>query len=277
MNTREQTIASPRLVLKESTPEQFDALGIGQAEEMIRMPPLPGKFSIRAEMTPVEDQLHQGSCTSFCVVACLEHLHRRDLSEGQMTHEAERSYGDCTEGLALVHAYQVAKTPGCVDDLYWGYDPAQVCWATPPDLAGAARYRFGDIAYVYQRPRSAILTAMSDPAVRAAMPGLPLSLAIQQQLFGRRKPVSVSVPVVWSAWPWDGNVAMPAPAALAEFVDTMIPPNLAGWHCIALCGWDNETGRFLFKNSWGAWGDAGYGTIPFQYIEQHSDVAMVGW
>lgn len=271
--------APRRLLLKESTREAFEALGVGPVGLGLdaAMPPLPAAFSIRDEMTPVEDQGQQGSCTSFCVVACLEHLHRRDLSEGQVTHEAERAYGDCSAGLALLHGYQACQTSGSVDEALWPYDPQQVCWANPPALDGAVRYRFAEIGYVYQRPRAVAQQAMRAGAAPHATPGLPLTVAVQQQLFARRKPISVSVPVVWSAWPWSGVVGMPAAAAAAELGATMSPPNEAGWHCIAICGWDNGSGRFLFKNSWGAWGDGGYGTIPYQYLEAYSDVAMVGW
>lgn len=268
-----------KLVLKESTEAEFKRLGIGEAnlEPMVAMPPLPPSFSIRSEMTGVEDQGSQGSCTSFCVAACLEHIHQRDLSEGQITHEAERAHGDCTEGLAVVHAYQTCKTPGSVDESRWPYDETQTCWSNPPDIGGATRYRFNEIGYVYNRPRSQVIATLHSGA-SAPSPGLPLSTAVQRQLFSRRKAISVSVPVVWSAWPWSGQITMPSPALLEQFAKTASPPNTAGWHCIAVCGWDNGTGRFLFKNSWGAsWGNGGYGTIPYQYLELYSDVAMIGW
>ncbi|WP_231942347.1 hypothetical protein, partial [Cupriavidus taiwanensis] len=123
------------LILKESTESEFKKLGIGEATlgPLVAMPPLPQSFSIRSEMTAVEDQGSQGSCTSFCVAACLEHIYQRDLSEAQITHEAERAYGDCTEGLALIHAYQISRSPGSVDESRWTYDPAQTCWVNPPD------------------------------------------------------------------------------------------------------------------------------------------------
>jgi Papain family cysteine protease len=269
-----------KLILKESTKQDFVDLQIGEAtiDPSLTLPPFPPSFSIRNEMTAVEDQGAGETCTSFCVVACLEHIHQRDLSEGQVTDEAERTYGDCTAGLALIHAYELCKSPGAVDEALWAYDGNQICWVSPPNVAGAARFRFNEIGYVYQRERSFTLNALKTQQLQSAAPGLPLSVAIQRQLFARRRPVSASVPVVWDAWPWTGEVIMPPPSLLEEFLETMSPPNTAGWHCIAICGWDNSTGRFLFKNSWGNfWGDKGYGTIPYQYIDLYSDVAMVGW
>ena len=269
-----------RLILKESTAQDFAALKIEEAkiDPMIATPPLPQSFSIRNEMTAVENQGAAGTCTSFCVVACLEHMHQRDLSEGQVTHEAETTYSDCTAGLALIHAYQLCKSPGAVDEALWAYDPAQICWVSPPNVAGAARSRFNEIGYVYHRERSFVLGAMKNQLVQSAAPSLPFTLAIQRQLFARRRPVSASVPVVWSAWPWSGEVIMPSPSLVEGFLENTAPPNTEGWHCIPICGWDNSAGRFLFKNSWGTfWGDNGYGTIPYQYIDLYSDVAMVGW
>lgn len=269
-----------KLLVKESTAEDLSSLNIGEAtiDPSIIIPPIPQNFSIRNEMTAVEDQGGLGACTSFCVAACLEHIHQRDLSEGQITHEAERAHGDCTEGLAVVHAYQICKTPGAVDEERWPYDDSQVCWAAPPNIGGATRYRFNEIGYIHHRSRSQILSGMLNPSSLPAIPGLPISIGVQRQIFARRKAVSVSVPVVFQAWPWNGTVNMPAPALLSQFPQGVEPPNTEGWHCIAICGWDNSTARFLFKNSWGtSWGNDGYGTIPYQYLEFYSDIGMVGW
>ncbi len=269
-----------RLILKESTEQDFERLGIQEAvlPPSLTSPPIPPSFSIRNELTAVEDQGSGGTCTAFCVVACLEHIHQRDLSEAQVNHEAESTHGNCTEGLALIHAYETCRSPGAVDENLWAYDDTQVCWTNPPNIAGAARFRFNNIGYVYRRERSGALDSMKASLASSAAPGLPYSLAIQRQLFARRRAVSVSVPIVWTAWPWSGEVIMPPPSLINNFLANAAPPNTEGWHCIAVCGWDNTTGRFLFKNSWGNfWGDNGYGTIPYQYVDLYSDVAMIGW
>lgn len=268
------------ILLPETTDAELQKFGVAEAliPTGLLLPPLPQNFSIRGEMTAVQDQGSQGSCTTFCVVACLEHVHKGDRSEAQVQHEAERAHGDCAEGLAMVHGFEICKAQGAVDETVWPYDPSQVCWANPPNTGGAPRVRFAAYGYVYNRPRSAILNVLSNAAALSSTPGLPLTLQIQRQLFARRRPVAISVPVVWTAWPWNGEVQMPSPAAATEFFAKAALPHVDGWHCIAICGWDNSTGRFLFKNSWGpSWGNGGYGTIPYQYVENYSDTGIVGW
>jgi hypothetical protein len=278
--SRFEHFKSRNILLPESPQTEFDRLGVSEAKlpSQLLLPPLPQNYTIQNEMTAVEDQGAQGSCTSFCVIGCLEHIHQRDLSEGQTQHDAEKTYGDCQEGLAMVHSFSVCKNPGAVDEALWQYDDTQVCLANPPNVAGATRYRFTDFGYVYNRPRAAVLQALQDSTKVSATPGLPITLAIQRNLFARRKTVAVSVPVVWAAWPWSGEIQLPPPGAAATFFHANALPNVDGWHCIAICGWDNGTGRFLFKNSWGqSWGQSGYGTIPYQYIDNYSDTGIVGW
>jgi C1A family cysteine protease len=42
---------------------------------------------------------------------------------------------------------------------------------------------------------------------------------------------------------------------------------LLGGHAILLVGYDDSQNSFIFRNSWGAaWGDKGYGYIPYDYI-----------
>lgn len=271
---------SVKLILPESPESDLQTLLDADAglDTTIAMPPLPESFSIKLEMTPVKDQGSLGSCTSFCVAACLEHIHRRALSEGHMQHTAEKTHGDCIEGLAMVHSFAICQTQGAVDESVWGYDEGEVCLANPPDTTGAAHYRFNDHGVVYQRRRAAITTQYSVFASETNSAGLPLTLAIQRQLFGRRRPVACSVPVYREAWPWSGEIVMPSVGMVDEYLTTYSSNKEAGWHAIPICGWDNSTGRFIFKNSWGTfWGDKGYGSIPYQYIDKYSDLALVAW
>ncbi len=42
--------------------------------------------------------------------------------------------------------------------------------------------------------------------------------------------------------------------------------SLLGGHCILLVGYDDGTQRVIFRNSWGLWGNQGYGTLPYAYL-----------
>jgi C1A family cysteine protease len=39
-----------------------------------------------------------------------------------------------------------------------------------------------------------------------------------------------------------------------------------GGHCIVLVGYDRIKKLYKFRNSWGPWGDNGYGYLPFDYV-----------
>src|SRR5690349_1877012 len=88
-----------------------------------------GYKDFHGRMTIPRDQGTGFHCTSFCVVGLLEFFYHHsgdptgypDFSESHLAHDAERKYGDCTKGLAIVHAMQVAMESGVTDG--WEYDP----------------------------------------------------------------------------------------------------------------------------------------------------------
>jgi Papain family cysteine protease len=289
-----------RLVVKESPEEFFKKYKIPQvpAESDITpalTPPNTPSFSLRQSMTPARDQGGAGTCTSFGVISCLEFFHQRDLSEANLTDVAERVHGDCTEGLTIAHAMQTAKDTGVVDESCWMYDDTQICWANPPNTTNCPRFSFRDIATVYSRPRAQVVGIMK----RALTDGISIPLAspqpsniitaIQAVLANSRHPVIVSVPVWFNSsglsagWDFGPDIQMPSSTLLEHWLsvnvdNASIPGNISGWHAIAICGYDNTTGRFEFKNSWAQWwGNQGFGTIPYQYIFQYSDLGMHGW
>jgi C1A family cysteine protease len=63
-----------------------------------------------------------------------------------------------------------------------------------------------------------------------------------------------------------GNVPMPGPNE-----------GVLGGHALLAVGYSLATARINFRNSWGtSWGDAGYGTIPIQYLT-NPDLASDFW
>ena len=257
--------AQPVVVLRESL--EGDLREFASFQSIVRSETASGRpdeFSMKNKMTGVRDQGAQGSCSSFCAVACLEHIYPQDLSEAQVQHESET---DCKEGLPLAKAFRTCRRPGAVREEVWPYDVTQVCWPTPPSTKGKRRRSFHTVGKVYHRSRATVFQRQegegaSDPS---------LVLRIQQSIVERKRPVGISVPVWWSAWPKDGKISLPR--------GDDGPTKADGWHAITICGWQGRVnGRFLFKNSWGVyWGAHGYGTIPYRYVEKYSDIGLIGY
>ncbi len=60
---------------------------------------------------------------------------------------------------------------------------------------------------------------------------------------------------------------------LAPNGDVRMPNNndwIPGAHNFVLDGWTDSTGRYSFANSWGMWGNKGFGTIPYDYISKYA-------
>lgn len=262
---------------------------------------LPSQYSLRANMSEVENQGIGETCCSFAVTAALEYVNNRaDLSEANLADIGGRTYHNCDPkaGLAIGEAMTICHDQGIVLSQYWPYDETKVCWPTPPNITPDQRYKFSQIGVVFNRPTSAIVNNMQNqmkPNFRTAsdkMPGNFVAL-IKSCLVNAKLPVVLDVPVWFKSshqfdagWDTGPDIHMPTPTQLKIWLakcgdlkseNPKDPPGINGWHAIPICGYDDSTGRFLFKNSWAwFWGDQGYGTIPYEYITQYSRTGMVG-
>lgn len=297
-------------VVKEVDANFFGANGIQLTElasdENLALA-VPPAFSLKSGMSNAKDQGPAGHCTSFAVMGCLDYCHgKRDLSESCLTHEAEKRHGDCKEGLALAHAFDISTNPGAVDQTEWPNDPRQTCWTNPPNMAGKTRYRFNANRLVFYRPAAAVLNVMREQLLhgisnpfadqtsaysRAVFdrPGFPqpqnFVRLLKAALANAKTPVAIAIPVWWASdghfnagWEDGPDIHMPTPVNLQLFLENSNPPNVSGWHAVAVCGYDDAKGRFEFKNSWHSWwGDNGFGTLPYSYITAYAREGMHGW
>ncbi len=66
-------------------------------------------------------------------------------------------------------------------------------------------------------------------------------------------------------YPVDGHIALPSP-------DEMLDEG----HAVLIVGYDDGASEWMVRNSWGApWGEAGYGYLPYQYVEQYGGEAWI--
>jgi hypothetical protein len=61
------------------------------------------------------------------------------------------------------------------------------------------------------------------------------------------------------------SLMSPAVAASGDVPDPNILDRQIGGHDVLICGYDDASQRFKFKNHWGQWGRNGYGTISYAY------------
>lgn len=260
-------------------------------------PPLPPTASIKGLMSPVRNQGSSGTCASFAALANFEFLIKNgangatpepniDLSEGHITHAVERIHGDCKEGLAFAEIAYYLKYNGCVEEIAWPYDQTIVCNPSPPNLAAVRRFYWTPgvrtiDAFIFHREHDEAIKNMN-LNLTGGIVATPIYWVdfVRQHIAQARRPVVVDVPVFWGSQGYEagwgtGYVTMPTPTNLSDWLrDTANGgdvPGSAGWHAVAIIGYDDSKRRFEFKNSWGdRWGSGGFGTLPYEYVTTYT-------
>ena len=208
---------------------------------------LPSSVDLRNYCSPIEDQGGLGSCTSHAIAACIEYLDRKagknlDVSRLFIYYEERVIEGSVNydAGAYIRDGIKVVNKKGAPLESLWPYIET--------------RYR--------SRPSSA---AYTDALRRKAGAYQKCSnfTAVKQAL-AQGYPVAIGFDVYES---FEGtantNTGMMPYPQLGE--------QLLGGHAVALVGYNDSTGRFIAKNSWGAsWGDRGYFYMPYQVIQNTS-------
>lgn len=209
---------------------------------------LPPSVDLRAQCPPVQDQGELGSCTAFAVgsadwfVRLKEGLPDFQPSE-LFLYWDERRYQNTVEedsgAQVRLGLRSLAWHGACPSDL-WPYDIRKFA-KKPPDKAWTTALEHKLVSY--QRLNHTSLTDLK--ACLAS--GYPfVSGFVVYESFLRESTTRT------------GIVQMP------KFFEAVV-----GGHAVMTVGYDDASGRFLVRNSWGeAWGDGGYCTIPYAYWQR---------
>ena len=206
---------------------------------------LPSSVDLRAWCSPVEDQGALGSCTAQALVGALEFLQItaglpfKDLSRLFVYYNERVLEGNVfsDSGAMLRTGIKVLKRFGTCQESKWPYDISKFkLWPTPECYEEGRKHQ----VTAYQR-----LTTMAEMKACLAM-GLPF-------VFG----FSVYSSAMTDEAAKTGIIPMPDDN-----------DSLQGGHAILGVGYDDAKQSLLFRNSWGtAWGQAGYGEMPYAYLE----------
>ncbi|MBU0715223.1 MAG: C1 family peptidase [Verrucomicrobia bacterium] len=246
---------------------------------------LPAHADLRAGCSPVEDQENLGSCTAQALVGALEFLELRalpspsdkskianppsplkaarghlaqsadvakskisrfrDLSRLFVYYNERAAIGTVQEdsGAMLRTGIKTLKALGVCRESLWPYEirrftakPTAACFTEAADHQVTAYQRLN---------RTSPVDALAEMKACLAM-GLPF-------VFG----FAVYEHVMSATVARTGRIRLPGKSE-----------RMLGGHAVMAVGYQESTRMVLFRNSWGAaWGQAGYGQMPYAYLE----------
>lgn len=218
---------------------------------------IPGAVDLRPWCSPIEDQEDLGSCTANAGVGILEYFQRRAFGkhlDGSrlFLYKATRNLLGWTgdQGAYLRTTMKAMVLFGVPPESYWPYvikdfekEPPAFCYAFAQSYQTTKYYRLDPPGQSTDKTLAAVRKNLAA--------GLP-------SMFGFT--VYSSIP---PAGDGKGEIPFPKPG-----------DNLEGGHAVVAVGYDDkkkigkDTGALLIRNSWGTdWGAAGYGWLPYAYIE----------
>ncbi|MBI2522080.1 MAG: C1 family peptidase [Bdellovibrio sp.] len=235
-------------------------------------------IDLRSLMTPVKHQGERGTCNVFAATAMMEYLIKRDIGKEMDLSEAyaywlgktkapESDYvrglyaqGDGLAGYLAVQAFRY----GAILEEDWPYTLQN--WQQSGDI----RCRQDDHGewplecFTGRPPR--------DPAhIGHRME--PIFVArekIAKYLVEQKAPVAMNLMYYFKLFNTKGD-AVRAPNA-REVQACVKQEKDCGGHVILLVGYNADSKRFIFRNSWGPqWGTNGYGTLPEAYVLNHCE------
>jgi C1A family cysteine protease len=204
---------------------------------------LPKTVDLRSYCSPIEDQGQLGSCTGNAVAGLVEYLDRKsgknlDVSRLFIYYEERVLIGTVNQdsGAYIRDGIKVVNQKGAPLENLWPYNINR--YTTRPNTAA-----YTDAA---KRKAGSYEKCLNFTAVKNAL--------------ARNFPVVVGFDVYDSFYNITSSGLMPYPNVNRE--------QLLGGHAVALVGYNDNTNRFIARNSWGTgWGDRGYFYMPYQVIQ----------
>jgi len=225
---------------KPDLPDHRDLMYVPDAR---RLKKLPKAKSLRAKMPPVYDQGQLGSCTANAIGAAVEFQQMRQgdpavtPSRLFIYYEERAMEGTIAydAGAYIRDGMKVVAKAGAPEETYWPYTISKFT-KKPPQAA----YDNGLLNQTLEYAR-VIRTAYYFKSFLAAGRPFVFGFTVYSSFYETGS---------------DGLVPMPGPDEDVE-----------GGHAVLCIGYDDETGLFEVRNSWGAdWGNNGYCYFPYEYL-----------
>jgi C1A family cysteine protease len=210
---------------------------------------LPSQIDLRAEDSPIENQGHLGSCTANALAGHLQFLEEisgkkyADLSRLFIYYNERAAEGtvDFDSGAMIRDGIKVLAKYGVCAESSWPYDITQF---TRKPAAACYKQALKRRISSYHRLQTL------DDMLNCLAEGFPFVFGFTvYESFESLKTAQTGI--------------APMPKKTEKAI---------GGHAVMAIGYDQKSKRFLVRNSWGTeWGQGGYFTIPYTYLETLAD------
>ena len=228
----------------------------GLLAELKPLPERPAQVDWREYCPAVDDQQGLASSAAHACAALLQYFERR--AHGAVVepsrlfmHLTSRRLALAAEGCpSLRTTWKAVARFGAVPEAHFPYDPCGDAEPSPFAYGFSREYQSLRYVRIDSRDNSGEETLLiAQTGWRLGLRSYLAYRCIRRSLLPQKSPFprgSMPYAVVRRSWPWDTMTTV-------EFARTR--------------------GRFLIRNSWGAaWGDAGYGWLPYSYVRRQFGV-----
>jgi C1A family cysteine protease len=216
---------------------------------------LPKKVDLREKCSPVEDQGQLGSCTANALVGALEFLELKDGAKfvdlsRLFLYYNERAIEETVDrdsGAFLRDGIKSLAKQGVCPEALWPYHIADFA-KKPTDDCYAQALKHQITSYHRINGLKEMRTCLAD-----------------------------GYPFVFGFTVYD---AFESPEVAKSGVLNMPGKNekVMGGHAVVAVGYDDSKKRFWIRNSWNTdWGQAGYFTMPYAYLDPKNNLADDFW
>ena len=218
-----------------------------------RIKECPGSVSLLEYCAPIENQTTTSSCTAHGIVGNLEILEKKsktnfyDISRLFIYYNTRmiRGIEDTDGGAYIRDGIKSLVRFGYCSEKLWQFNEGKI--NTKPDRKS---YKEAKRHLIKEYSRILNITDI----IKCIASGYPVIFGITLYESFESKTVAKT-----------GKISIPK-----------MKERVIGGHCMLIIGYDIETKLFLVRNSWSSkWGDNGNCYIPFEYMEQASDMWTV--
>jgi C1A family cysteine protease len=208
----------------------------------------PSSIDLSEYCTSVKDQGQEGSCTAFSTIAAMEFLEKKFNSNPMSNFSEQFTY--------YVTRVDIARGPPSQDSGAYVRDSIKstisygTCFENTWPYSNPLNRKPSTQAYLEAKKYGTI----SYTTIQANNLNL-LKTTLSQG-------IPVVIGFICYSNIFDSGVSTTGIIPLQN-------DNIIGGHAVLLVGYNDTTGQFKFKNSWGtSWGDNGYGYLPYEYYTE---------